>query len=260
MDKFKITFNQRDVITKHISYASQVSKRSVYKKRACICTVINSIRNMHNIPQKMEQFNSILSEVFVVYVLTFSADDVIEKLSNNNTLILCLEDKEDTITKCRNVYLNFVIANKDLFDIMIVVDADRSLYNDIKPIYFTCLSNENIHKWNAVFANQSYKYYDIESLNGSIFNKDLSSLDEEEKKEMIKKYQQHIPDDCGLIPVRSAFGGLAIYKTSILHESIKYRSDGHKSFNMELSKDVPKMYIDSSLILESSELNNDCYY
>jgi hypothetical protein len=143
---------------------------------------------------------------------------------------------------------------------MIVVDADRSLHNDLKPLYFNCLSNENIHKWNAVFANQSYKYYDIESLNGSIFNKDLTSLSDIEKKQVMKKYQQHIPDDAGLIPVRSAFGGLAIYKTSILHESIKYRSDGHLSFNLELSKDVPKIYIDSSLVLESSELNNDCYY
>ena len=260
MDKFKITFNQRDVIKKHISYIPQISKRSIYKKRACICTVISSNENIENITQKIDQFNNVVSEVFIVYVLTYSSDEVIELLSTNNTLVLVLKDQEDALTKCRNVYLNFVIANKEFFDIMIVIDVDRSLHNDINPSCFTCLSNLNINKWNAVFANQSYKYYDIESLNGSIFNKDLSSLSDKEKKDVIKKYQQHIPDDSGLIPVRSAFGGMAIYKTNILRSSIKYKSDGHLSFNLELSKDTPKIFIDSSLILESSEKNNDCYY
>lgn len=262
MEKIKINYNQRKLPFSQGNLAPSLSRNYKYKIRACICTVINSSKdNIYNVVDKLDDLKNMMSEVFTVYVdisQTETNTDILTK--TNNTVLIKVNETQDIYTKARNLYLQFVLDNIHLIDIMIVVDAQRALHNNFKVQNFSCLYPENLSKWDVVFANQSYKYYDIESLIGNMFNKDLSNCSYEEKCQIIKKYQQHIPDDTGYISVKSAFGGLAIYKTEFLDKDTIYSSDGHKSFNLSIYKKTTRMYIDSTLMLISSENNNDCFY
>jgi hypothetical protein len=109
-----------------------------------------------------------------------------------------------------------------------------------------------------MFANQTYKYYDIESLVDD--KKQVYRIDDMEvKQKKIKQYQVHIPKNSGLIPVNSAFGGFAVYKTSVLDTGNKYTTDNHISFNLNISKAYSKMFIDSSFIIETNPNNSFLY-
>ena len=61
-----------------------------------------------------------------------------------------------------------------------------------------------------------------------------------------------------MIEVKSAFGGLAIYKVELLDEETVY-ADGHTDFNLQISNKTRRMYIDSTLVLQTPEANSYLY-
>jgi hypothetical protein len=108
---------------------------------------------------------------------------------------------------------------------------------------------KRVSEWNVIFANQSYKYYDIDNLLTSD-TKPYHEEEDAEKKKVIKAtLQYHIPSDVDPIPVSSAYGGLAIYKVTSLIPTAFYKTDGHKSFNILVNE--KKMFIWPSLVLET---------
>jgi hypothetical protein len=161
------------------------------------------------------QMQSYFKRSFVVYV----GDG---KLDNINSVSI------NTPSNKRNAYLSFVVANKQYFDLMIVLDDATA---DLTS--FSCCSPNRLETWDAVFANQTYKYYDIDSL--------------EPKPNLSKReLQKHIPSTSSPIPVVSAFGGLALYKTRFLSENM-YGSEGHVLFNTRFGGQ--RKFVDPSLLL-----------
>ena len=159
--------------------------------------------------------------------------------------------------KNRNMYLSFVCDNKNIFDYMIVIEPHVSLWKPLSLTSFNFLKLKDNTQWNAMFANQSYKYYDIENLVSKHIN--ILEVSEENKKQFIKDKQFHIPPNADYIPVDSAYGGFAVYKTHIIHDKIKYMDDGHISFNLKLFGTTSNMFIDPAFVIDTNPKNAHVY-
>lgn len=151
---------------------------------------------------------------------------------------------------CRNIYLDFVLTKKSDFDLMIVVDLDDVFAQPISETLFdNCLLRKTAADWNGVFANQSGRYYDIWALRNDEI--DFDCIVENRRSE----FQRIIPNTGELLPVKSAFGGLGIYRTACLRRGVRYDGIGdkapeqceHVSFNCEFSK----LFIDTSMVLQA---------
>jgi len=223
------------------------SQIPTYHTRACICIVDENLTDS-NI-EKLYQLRNWISQTFFVFVV----NENIEKYSSiPSSLVISIENP--TEEKKRNAYVSFILKNKELFDLMIVIDISALRASLIRE-NFSCLNRDS---WDVLFANQSYKYYDIKSLiseSCSLYGKEYS---EDVKTAIIRKNQYHIPRDAGMIEVKSAFGGLAIYKVELLDEETVY-ADGHTDFNLQISNKTRRMYIDSTLVLQTPEANSYLY-
>lgn len=116
--------------------------------------------------------------------------------------------------------------------------------------------------WDALFANQSGRYYDIFALRQSEWNsrdcfKELNELRRQgisrAKDLAIWSKMRKIPRDNPLIPVDSAFGGLGIYRGDVF-TSFDYGRIGesdeseHVHLNQELSRNGYRLFIAPFLI------------
>lgn len=125
---------------------------------------------------------------------------------------------------CRNVYVKEIRENKLYKDIDFIAIVDFDIKNNrLKLRQIEKLISED--GWDAIFANQTGRYYDIYALRkkGWVENdcfvdyKKLSmSTSPQVAKELaiwskMKKIRKNHP----LIPVDSAFGGLGIYRKNI---------------------------------------------
>lgn len=173
-----------------------------------------------------------------------------------NSIFLNLNGMSDL--KCRNAYLNIVLENRHIFNVMLVLDPAATLKNDLKYPSFLSFTPERYGDWDVLFANQSYKYYDAYNIvkdSSDVPNPDEPNQDDRKKQ----KHQSHIPCDSGYINVKSAFGGLAAYKTSIFSDDLTYGPDEHVSFNIQLSEKTNRVYIDSSMVIETHPSNTKLY-
>jgi hypothetical protein len=198
------------------------------------------------------------NKTFFVFV-NFNSIDNTYTLFKDIPNSLLFNTSADEEYKVRNIYLKFVHENKEAFDYMMVIDPFTSLVMPLKKDSFNCMLSHNVSSWDAVFANQSYKYYDIPNLVTESI--DITNILAGNVDTFIKKEQKHIPSNMGLIPVKSAFGGFAIYKTYILDSSNKYTRDGHVSFNLNLlnAQNSNTMFIDSSFVIETSPSMAELY-
>jgi len=161
---------------------------------------------------------------------------------------------------CRNKYMELAEAFFSEFGEIMMLDLDDSLNIDLnfKEQLDTRFSRTD---WDGLGSNRHGKYYDIWALRSNFLGIDYDCWEmvAKAKKNPIMtssgiKYlnseyiyvdnnQRIIPENSDWIPVESAFGGLAIYKTA----SIKGRryigeTCEHVSFNQGL-----KMYINPRL-------------
>lgn len=232
----------------HIAVSSNTD---IIETSVCICIVMNTTEHLETISQNLVELQILFDKSFVVFVVQSNNSKIIEWCrQHRNSLTLVSSFVEEY--KKRNMYLKFVHDNKSRFEYMIVVDPLISLRTKINPASFDFLRKQV--DFNAMFANQTYKYYDIESLVDG--NKQVYTIENlEAKKKKIKQYQVHIPRNTRLIPVSSAFGGLGVYKTSVLELNNKYTTDNHISFNLNISTTRSKMYIDPSFLIETNPNN-----
>uniref|UniRef100_A0A6C0I662 Uncharacterized protein n=1 Tax=viral metagenome TaxID=1070528 RepID=A0A6C0I662_9ZZZZ len=176
----------------------------------CFCVLDKTLDLSHLQPQ--------FKKSFVVYVGEGT-------LPNENSISL------PSVGISRNVYLSFVVTNKKYFDLMIVLDN-----TNLEEGGFSCCNPNRLETWDAVFANQTYKYYDINNLRPkpNVTNREI---------------QKHIPKSSEPIQVVSAFGGLAIYKTKFLSENM-YANDEHVTFNTRYGGQ--RKFVYPSLLLKTS--------
>lgn len=220
----------------------------------CICIVMNTNEKLEIISNNLSYLQSIFDKSFIVFVVHPGSQ--VTEWCNRHENALTIETSFEQEYEQRNLYLKFVQDNKQKFEYMMVIDPTISLLMKLNLESFGFL--KKTVEFNAMFANQTYKYYDIESLVDD--KKQVYTIENLEiRKKKIKQYQVHIPKNTGLIPVNSAFGGLAVYKTSILDSNNKYTVDNHITFNLNISTKHSKMFIDSAFLIETNPNNSFLY-
>jgi hypothetical protein len=216
----------------------------------CICVLINDKNNIQIIIENLIKLREIFKKTFIVFV-SYNMDILYrEVLSNLENCLLINSTNYSEEFQLRNLYLNFFHENRKMFNLMMVIDP-INLYCPINRKSFNFLENLD---FNVAFANQSYKYYDIDSLIDDY--KNGSTITDPELK---KEQQKHISINNELIPVKSAFGGLAVYKTEVLDLDNKYTTDNHITFNLKISEKYSKMFIVPSFLVETSPDNAYLY-
>jgi hypothetical protein len=166
----------------------------------------------------------------------------------------------------RNKYLSYIRENIDPIQFPYIVIADFNLLNN-KLSSEAVLSSWSRDDWDVVTANQSGRYYDIWALRHPLW----SPNDCWEQHEFLKKYIKipeivnaysiksrmlRIPKGSDWIPVESAFGGFAIYKSNFLMHSFFYEGKTeagnmvceHVNFNKNIKDSGARIFINTSLI------------
>jgi hypothetical protein len=223
---------------------------------ACICITMKNVDPIHlAILDNLNLLKTWIHRSFFVFINCNSIDTTYENYKNYPNSIILNSQHED-MCKNRNMYLTFVLENKNTFDYMMVIDPYFSLWRPLNITSFNFLKLQDI-EWNAMFANQSYKYYDIENLVTKDIN--ITEVSQENKKQFIKDKQMHIPCNQEYITVDSAYGGFAVYKTQILHDTVKYTEDNHIGFNLSLFGSKSNMFIDPAFIIHTNPNNATVY-
>jgi glycosyltransferase involved in cell wall biosynthesis len=174
--------------------------------------------------------------------------------------------RTENMADARNAYLEYLRAENRLSKYSYVVIADfNKLNNKISTASVeSCFKRDG---WDVVTANQSGRYYDAWALRHPLW----SPNDCWEQHEFYRKYTKFpesaitysmrsrmlkIPSNSEWIPVDSAFGGLAIYRTEILNSNALYsgiRGDGrkiceHVPFHSELHDNGARIYLNPAFI------------
>ena len=160
-----------------------------------------------------------------------------------------LPNRIQRLAFCRNAYVKELRENKLYKDVdfVAIVDFDiknnRLRLNELKKLIVG-------HNWDAIFANQTGRYYDIYALRKkgwvendcfADYRKFSMSMSSQDAKELaIWSKMRKIGKNSPLIPVDSAFGGLGIYRKnlfmnfdySLLNEQI------HESEHVSLHKKI----------------------
>ena len=178
-------------------------------------------------------------ELFYYVVESDSSDETLHELERakgylNNfnyvsmgALSSKFPSRVERIMFCRNAYLEYFYSNRNSFDYLIIADLDGVNAGLTAQSVETCWSGEL--EWDGVFANQSSLYYDIWALRHDAwcpgdcwqnyrFLRGVGCSDERSLWDAVYSKMIHIPKDYMWIPVRSAFGGLGIYKASTFPE------------------------------------------
>jgi len=259
----EIPFNRLSDTDEHISFDSSLTLKlyestniNRIQQTVCVCILVKQIDTYLNaFLTNLSFIQSAFNKSFIVFVAHKTENsEILSKLENlDNSLLI----KTDIVQEYeqRNLYLKFVQSNKVLFNFMMVIDPKISLSLPLNQSIFNFITTDD---FNVAFSNQTYKYYDIENLVDNL--KQVYTIqDKELKKTKIKQYQKHIPKHSDLISVQSAFGGFAIYNTSVLDSDNKYATDNHITFNLKISKKYSKMFIVPSFIIETSPNNASLY-
>ena len=183
-----------------------------------------------------------------------------------------IQERIRRISFCRNTYVEYVHANKDKFDYVVVADLDgvNTLLNSEKVL--SCWSRSD---WDVCTANQVGPYYDIYALRAKEWSerdcwneaRALYSSGMNPVKAWVRAIQKKqilIPEDSDWIEVKSAFGGLAIYsikaflvgKYDVISAS-ESRVSEHVPFHEEICSKHMRMYINPRLTNFDFNIHND---
>lgn len=258
----------------------------------CGCTkdsekyIRNHIFKLYTIKNISDQFKIIVYEndstdsTLSILKETLEIDHVIsEQLSFK-------KDRIKTLCHARNRLLEYVLKNYKFYDLMIMVDLDDVISEFNYKILENVFSKYKLSDWDVLTSNNYGVYYDIYALrtgpnhiwtNG--MNYDCWYTINSQRKQIellsggkitrseyiellyrhIKDYQKKISQDDQLIPVHSAFGGMAVYKIRILDQNTKYNcNDGceHVGFHKSITNKGGKIFI-CPILLTLGEKRNE---
>jgi len=174
--------------------------------------------------------------------------------------------RTERMASARNKYLSYIREHIDPLEFPYIVIADFNLLNN-KISIEAVLSSWTRDDWDVVTANQSGRYYDIWALRHPLW----SPNDCWEQHSFLQKYFRfpeivnayavrsrmiNIPRDSEWIPVDSAFGGFAIYKSKFLINNFSYEGKNdagkiiceHVYFNKKIKESGARIFINTSLI------------
>ena len=191
--------------------------------------------------------------------------------SRDNFDYISLQGLEDGMTKrterlalCRNTYLDYLLTLKlGSNSLVAVVDLDGVNNQLTTDAIKSCFTRSD---WDVVSANQKGRYYDIwalredswcpnDYLEFSRFLQDLGHSRLMAYRRSLRSKQIKIPQSAGWLPVRSAFGGLALYRpwTISVARYAGSTTDGkvvseHVPFHEALDRAGARMFINPTLI------------
>jgi hypothetical protein len=212
----------------------------------------------------------------VLIIESDSSDKTVEHLHNLKTEIkdfdfislgqlgLTISSRTQRLSVCRNEIIKAVREDPKYQDIDYVLLADLDGVN-------TLLTPEKIAQcwsvkedWSVICANQLNYYYDIWALRHPFWNPHNYLEQYQQLEPWMGPHQAHqiaiatkqiqLPTNQGLIPVDSAFGGLAIYtKQAYISGMYDYshteiEDTEHVPFHQSLKKNGFKIFINSALI------------
>lgn len=229
------------------------------------------VSELENIQEIFSQFGNV--KVFLVE--SDSSDETVRVLTklhevNPNVTFESLGNLENRmpnryqrIAFCREHYLAKILETTDEIDFVVVADLDGMNFALTEEVVGKSLSRSS--EWDAVFANQLGRYYDVGALRHdywspndcfSVFNWARNITSEESARTLaIQSRMIKVEQSAGLIPVKSAYGGLAIYKReAFIAGSYMGQDDKNNhqldfvNFNLRLSARGFRLFIDSQLI------------
>jgi len=192
----------------------------------CICgPVLNCGEYLPKVFENIEKIVSLFDDYKIIIFYDQSSDNTLEFLINyqkkNSKLIFYINRQSISpfrthrIAHARNVCLQYVKDNQDIFPYFIMMDMDNV---NAKNINLDCIKN-NINRtdWDGLSFNSFPHYYDIWALsiwpycfsyNHFNFNYKYHTII---RNYVIKKLSKLKPGQ--LLPCISSFNGLSIYKT-----------------------------------------------
>nr|WP_321444358.1 hypothetical protein [uncultured Cohaesibacter sp.] len=182
--------------------------------------------------------------------------------------------RTDRLAFLRNTILKkaFSLSSTPTESYLLLLDMDGAITNiDIDRIANHIRNDDG--SWTGLFANQLDHYYDLWALRHptycpyDIWEKVRNRPAGMDKKQAIETYitplHFSIAPDRGLIEVESAFGGMGIYRLSMLTECryIGLDDDGneiceHVAFNRDIISKGGKLFIDAGLITGTGRENH----
>lgn len=213
-------------------------------------------------------------EIRIVICESFSTDSTLNELHNlslmypnfdyfiDNTVLSSESRRTARIASARNELLRYVSKNLNDFDFVAMVDLD-GVNRDLKARNIRTIFEWN--SWDAVFANQPLRYYDIWALRADGWNEGDCW---EEYRNLLQTYSsgeahkiavtskmKSISEKTQPIRVKSAFGGMGIYRTSVFLDGhyLGIDKEGnevceHVHFHETLSKKGYQLFIMPSLV------------
>jgi hypothetical protein len=191
------------------------------------CCICGTIRNcgpfLNKIFKNIERIATLFDDYRIVVYYDTSIDntlDLLKEYQNKNSRLIIHINKEEIshyrtfrIAKGRNMCLNYVRHNKDMFPYFIMMDMD--CVNSKGPVNIEPIKKIlNRDDWDAVSFNKPV-YYDIWALSIKPFYLSCAHIGEEAGSAMSKHIINILNNakNDELIQCASAFGGFAIYRT-----------------------------------------------
>ena len=256
----------------------------IKKNITVLACVKNCSQDIEESMHHVKELQKIFSSVNIILAQNDSIDDSVEKINKYSKGIdLQLYNFDGLDKKCssrtqRLAYLrNFLIKKTSGSDYTIIIDFDSILKNFNQNGLLNCFETD-LDKWDVLGANCNGRYYDIWALRTEKFNYNCWDLINHRRQEgmideiliptIISKNQITIKNNSRLIPVYSCFGGMAIYKTSIVKDchysgvlekceceylKVKGRCineiSEHVPFHNQIRKKGGKIFINTDLIV-----------
>jgi hypothetical protein len=172
-----------------------------------------------------------------------------------------IPERIERLRFCRNEYMSFLSSSKSNYDFIVVNDFDIKNNKLNAKAFFSVLTER--FEWSALFANQSGKYFDIYALRHPEWNSrdcfaEAAELrlagDVNYRHKAIWAKMKRISKSSPPIEVKSAFGGLAIYKSKdllgldySLYPGVGLHESEHISLHYKLINCGCKLYIHPKL-------------
>jgi hypothetical protein len=141
--------------------------------------------------------------------------------------------RTDRIAYCRNAYLAELRTSPTYSGVDYVIVADLDGVNSrLTPAALATCWSDHVGSWDVCTANQSGPYYDVWALRHPAWCpgdcwaafQELEPIFGTKAALQLAVWSKmvHIPRTAAPIQVRSAFGGLAVYRAAALLEDVKY--------------------------------------
>lgn len=244
------------------NYINQNAEGFVGKLSSVV--IIGTARDIDkHLPHTITKIKTIMSLFSKSYVIIYENDsndktlEILHKFSRSTPNVKIINEsnvpghRTQRLAHARNILMSEALKLNTEY--IVIMDLDEVNSALTATNFLTSFEYENTD-WAVMTANQNNKYYDLWALrtydNWMPFDCWECTRNDTIDNCVNSRFKK-INTNSKPIPVKSAFGGLGIYKTKYIKPTYKY--DGasgceHVPFNNEIVKDGGKIYINPKMI------------